>query len=255
MNCETDFVSRNTIFQDLTSSIANLALQTNPKSNGRFIVLDTDSVSGATLTNSGKTVGQSITESIGQLGEKMEFRRGIVSGSLQPSGSNEVRLTCGHVHGGGSELNKRGLGRIGCLVCLTARHSASLTSDEAREKVRILGKRLAQHIVGFAPVSLSEAEAVRKLDSNTAELETGESQQDYIDRTTLSRQSYLLGGPLDKAQDQSVFRVSDAVRNYVEEHNGLEDIAIKDFVRFECGEGIERQVNDFAQEVQKQAGL
>lgn len=66
VNCETDFVARNDEFAAFAEKIVNLVLEKQP---------DNLDALNATDFQAGKTVGESVTELTGKIGEKIDVRR------------------------------------------------------------------------------------------------------------------------------------------------------------------------------------
>jgi elongation factor Ts len=65
LNAETDFVARNTEFQEFASTLANIALE----------VVDLDALNGADFPGTGRIVSEELTQKIATIGEKMSLRR------------------------------------------------------------------------------------------------------------------------------------------------------------------------------------
>ncbi len=66
VNCETDFVARNDDFKAFAQEVADLALAETPA--------DLDTLKGLTLA-SGRTIGETVTDLMGKIGEKIDVRR------------------------------------------------------------------------------------------------------------------------------------------------------------------------------------
>jgi elongation factor Ts len=66
VNCETDFVARNQEFVSFAEEVAELALAAAPD--------DIDALLG-TRMKSGRTVGETVTDLVGKIGEKIDVRR------------------------------------------------------------------------------------------------------------------------------------------------------------------------------------
>ena len=143
-----------------------------------------------------------------------------------------------------------GLGRIGVLVGLQSDGDAAMLTG--------LGKQLAMHIAATAPASLS-------VDDLNSELVTRE-------RDVLIEEAKSSGKPQDIAEKM----VEGRMKKYYQEVVLLEQtsvidgetriadlvakagkdagtsVALTEFVRFNLGEGIEREESDFAAEVAAQ---
>lgn len=66
VNCETDFVARNDEFRTFAEDVVQVVLKTNPA--------DLDALSAEKL-DSGRTIGETVTDLTGKIGEKIEVRR------------------------------------------------------------------------------------------------------------------------------------------------------------------------------------
>ncbi|TPX67857.1 hypothetical protein SpCBS45565_g03466 [Spizellomyces sp. 'palustris'] len=260
VNAETDFVARSKDFSELVQRIGATALVVGedvvaaagiPSSSIVGIPLDgllacpalpPASATSSAIDFDGKTVQESIVETIGKLGENIKIRRAAVT-VASPSASGAT-FVGGYVHSGGDGSIPAGLGRIGALAMLQATPASSLTSTSSTSLSR-LAKQLAQHIVGFDPAVVSESgleSAVQK--EKSARLD-GESEQEHLDRVVLLRQQFVFGsGTVEEVLKQAEQQIGPDA-----------SIVIKEFVRWECGEGIDKKEDNFAEEVMKQAGM
>jgi elongation factor Ts len=227
VNAETDFVSRNENFQNFVEQVAAIACTAKG---------DVGVIAGTDFPGSGRSVAEELTHNIATIGENMNLRRAAYL-------SVSSGVVASYVHG----ALKPGLGKIGVLV--------GLESDAPADKLRDLGRQLAMHIAAARPETLSIA------DVDPANLER--------ERAVLSEQAAASG----KAPEIIEKMVEGRLRKYYQEVVLLEqtfvidnetkiakvvDKASKDlgapvklvgFVRFELGEGIEKESADFAAEV------
>ncbi|XP_063550672.1 elongation factor Ts, mitochondrial isoform X2 [Gorilla gorilla gorilla] len=200
VNCETDFVSRNLKFQLLVQQVAlgtmmhcqTLKDQPSTYSKG---FLNSSELSGlpAGPDREGSLKDQ-LALAIGKLGENMILKR--AAWVKVPSGF----YVGSYVHGAmqSPSLHKLVLGKYGALViCETSEQKTNLED---------VGRRLGQHVVGMAPLS------VGSLDDEPG----GEAE------TKMLSQPYLLDPSITLGQ-------------YVQPQG----VSVVDFVRFECGEGEE----------------
>jgi len=229
LNAETDFVARNTEFQDFARSLSGLALAAG----------DLDSLRAATYPDTGRTVEEELTQKIATIGENMTLRR-----MERLSVSNGAVVSYMH------NATADGLGRIGVLVALES------TADEAA--LQGLGKQLAMHIAATSPASLS----VDDLDKDAVQRErdvlieqakaSGKPQEiaekmvegrmkKYYQEVVLLEQTSVIDGET---------RISDVITKAGKDAGA--DIAMTAFVRFNLGEGIEKEETDFAAEVAAQ---
>ncbi|XP_040838720.1 elongation factor Ts, mitochondrial [Ochotona curzoniae] len=200
VNCETDFVSRNVKFQQLVQQVAlgtmlhcqSLQDELSTYSKG---FLDSKALSGLpTGPDREGFLKDQLALAIGKLGENMILKR--AAWVKVPSGFYVGSYVHGAVHS--PSLHNLVLGKYGALViCETAEQPANLED---------LGRRLGQHVVGMAPLS------VGSLDDEPG----GEAE------TKMLSQPYLLDPSITLGQ-------------YVQPQG----VSIVDFVRFECGEGEE----------------
>lgn len=229
INSETDFVARNEQFQDFVRKTANAAL----KSGG-----DVDALAKSDL--GGKSVADTLTGLIATIGENMNLRRTAV---LQVGKG----VVIGYVH----NALAANLGKIGVLV--------ALESDGKKDKLEALGKQIAMHVAAAYPQYLNK-EAV-----DTSALDR--------ERNVLLEQAKAEGKPEEIAKKM----VEGRLRKFYEEVCLLEQVFVIDnetkisqllenakadagapvkltgFARFQLGEGIAKEQDDFAAEVAKAA--
>ncbi|XP_059184481.1 elongation factor Ts, mitochondrial [Centropristis striata] len=197
VNCETDFVARNEKFQQLVKDVAFATLahhQNKTQSKAGYVK---SVLAGEELNNLSVDEGASLSDrvalTIGRLGENMSVRRAVSVAipSEWHFGS--------YIHGGVSGQTEVAMGRYGALVIFQG------GKDEERE---VLGRKLGQHVVGEAPLSLG----------NMDDLPCGESE------TRLLPQTFL----------------GDPSRTVAEFLRG-QQARVLDFVRFQCGESASEE--------------
>ena len=229
INAETDFVARNDIFQGFVSEVAQLAL-TNAEGD----------MLSATM-KSGKTIETTITDNIATIGENQSFRR-----STTLSVTNGVVVS--YIHGALAE----GLGKIGVLV--------ALESEADTTKLEALGKQLAMHIAAAKPqfntaddVDLAVIEAERKFLTEQA-LEEGKPAEIVAKmiegRLRKFKEEIVLADQIFVVDGES--QVSAVVANAAKELGA--NIKLTGFVSYILGDGIEKKVENFAEEVAKTMG-
>ncbi|KAJ1768926.1 Elongation factor Ts, mitochondrial [Coemansia sp. RSA 1813] len=228
IGCETDFVARNAMFVELASAIARSAMEQSPKSdrNGVLANIETEELATKMLDN--HNVADTITETIGRLGENIVLRRGKTVGS---PGAVDSIVVSGYVHGGVSGSSGVSTGKIGGLVAVRS----SICNSQHRHALNQLTKRLAQQVVGYAPRYATIAEWER---ARTSGVENGNEGPEVV---VLEAQQFLFGGG---TIGEVLAKVSNEIGAPVE---------IASFVRFERGEGIEKPAKpDFAEEIRQQ---
>ncbi|MCE2716573.1 MAG: translation elongation factor Ts [Pseudomonadota bacterium] len=233
INAETDFISRNEQFQKMVLQAAEAAASKD---------YTIESLAQAPFKGETATIGEEMTRLIAVIGENMNMRR-VQRLSVQ----NGIVAT--YVH----NATAPGLGRIGVLVALES------TGDTA--KLQELGKKIAMHVAAASPQSLD----VESLDASALERE----------RAVLIEQAKASGRPDDVIQKMVEGRVrkfyeevvlleqafvmdgktkiSDVVAQFAKEIGS--PITLTGFVRYNLGEGIEKEETDFAAEVQAQAKI
>ena len=228
VNAETDFVARNEQFQGFVETVARLVLTVGD---------DVEVLRAAPYPGSGRSVGDELTQLIATIGENMTIRR-----ARRVSVSEGVVAT--YVH----QTLKPGLGRIGVLVGVEA-------SGGEIETLEMLGRQVGMHVAAARPEALD----VSAVDPAALERE----------RAVLIEQARASGKPENILEKM----VDGRIRKYYEEvvlleqvwvHDGENRVKaivakagarLTDFVRFQLGEGVERETGDFAAEVAAAAGL
>ena len=226
VNAETDFVARNEQFQGFVNKVAELALNAN----------NLDELKAADYGN-GKSVEDTLTSLIATIGEHMTLRR-----------MESVEVANGEVVSYMHSALAPNLGKIGVLVALEA--------DSSKDKLAELGKQIAMHVAAARPEYLDkdsvDADAIEREKSVLTEkhrasgkpedrlegIVMGDLNKNFYGQICLLEQPFIMDGKTKVSQI-----VADAGS----------DITLKQFVRFELGEGIEKEEEDFAAEVAKVA--
>ncbi|KAI9504209.1 Elongation factor Ts, mitochondrial [Coemansia spiralis] len=230
LGCETDFVARNATFVDLASGIAQSAMAlTSPNSSAVLANIELGLLASKMLGN--RSIADTITETIGRLGENVVLRRATTIGC---AGASDSIVTSGYVHGGVPGSSGGSAGKIGSLVAIRS----SIRNSQHRHALNQLAKRIAQQVVGYAPrfATLKEwGEYTKTLKSDAAD--------ENPEAMVLEMQPFLFGGG---TVGEVLAKVSKEIDAPVE---------IASFVRYERGEGIEKPVKpSFAEEVRQQLG-
>jgi len=229
LNAETDFVARNSEFQAFASTLARLALGVD----------NIDGLKATDFPGTGRNVADELTQKIATIGENMSLRRmetlSVGSGSV-----------VSYIHNATAE----GLGRIGVLVALES------TADKA--SLDGLGKQIAMHIAATSPASLSisdlDPEAVaRERDVLIEQAKASGKPQEIAEKMVEGRMKKYYQEVVLLEQTSVIdgeTRIADVVAKAGKDAGA--DIALTGFVRFNLGEGIERESTDFAAEVAAQ---
>ena len=227
VNSETDFVARNETFQSMVSDIAGAALAA-----GGY-----DGLLAADFPGAGKSVEDHVTEMVGTIGENMNVRR-----------SEKLNVESGVVASYIHNQVVDGLGKIGVLVALES------TGDTA--KLEALGRQLAMHVAATNPLAanlddLDPAEIERERAVLIAEAKESGKPDEIIDKmvegrlrkfyeeVVLTSQTFVIDGET---------RIEKLLKNAGDDVGA--PVALKGFVRFELGEGVDKgEEADFAAEV------
>ncbi|GAA5251815.1 translation elongation factor Ts [Candidatus Rickettsia kedanie] len=226
VNSETDFVARNEQFQDLAKDIANLA-----------VIAKTIDTLKTSKMQSGKSVEEEIIENIATIGENLTLRRmdilEISEGAIGSYVHNEVVPN---------------LGKISVLVGL-----ASNAKDKA--KLEALAKQIAVHVAGNNPQSINDSSLDQALVERERKVFFEKSKEEgkpdniiekmvegrirkFFSEVVLLQQNFLFDPKLT---------VAEVIKN-AEKELGAE-IKIAKFIRYELGEGIEHEKQNFVDEV------
>ncbi|GMP53266.1 hypothetical protein CsSME_00018774 [Camellia sinensis var. sinensis] len=239
LNCETDFVARNEIFQYVALSLAKLALLVETSSqqvSGAFSIgpecleelkinLDHPKLNGE------KTVQNAITELAAMMGENVKLRRGIAMSA--PSGG----IISTYLH----SSPQPGLGRIAGILSLEV-EDGNTTLDSLQH----VGSELAMHVVATKPLFLTKdlvssdaLENEREILKSQAET-TGKSQmaiekmvegrlRKYFEEVVLMEQKFVVNDTIN---------VKTLLNNLSKEVGS--PVKIGGFCRIQIGEGIQR---------------
>ena len=233
VNSETDFVAKNEQFQDFVRTVSKLALDTGD---------DIGALAASNYPGTAGTVQDKLTANIATIGENQQLRRAklvsVNEGAVVP-----------YVHNAAGA----GIGKIGVLVALEG--SAPV------DKIEALGKSLAMHIAAANPLALHEEgldEALVERERAIAmEKAAGSGKpQNIIEKMVEGaiakfRKENALTSQLFVMDNKT--KIADVIQAAAKDAGG--SIALIDYVRFQLGEGIEKETSDFAAEVAAAAGI
>lgn len=233
VNSETDFVAKNDQFQDFVRNVTAIALSSD--------AADVDALASADYTGGG-TVSEKLVANIATIGENQTLRR---VGSVSVSNG----LVVDYVH----NAVVPGLGKIGVLV--------ALEGDASAEVLQPLGKQLAMHIAAAFPLALSADQIDPALLERERAIAAEKAAESGKPAEIIAK---MLDGAVAKfAKENALLSqlfvmdnktpIADVVAKAAKEAGA--SIALKDYVRFQLGEGIEKEESDFAAEVAAAAGV
>ena len=239
VNSETDFVAQNEKFRTYVAQVANQALNSEAADLDAFMA-------EAWAEDASKTVKDALVDMIAVISEKLSIRR------FQRIEENEGCVVS-YLHG---------QGRIGVIV--------DAKTDVVNDDVKTALKNVAMQITSMNPKYISAADIDEAYKEHEKEILLAQAIQENEQLPENKRKPQniiekMLIGRLNKQfkeiclLDQVYVRAEDGkqtVGQYLDQvgkANGTK-IVIKDFVRFETGEGIEKRQDNFAEEVMAQAG-
>ena len=213
VNSETDFVAKKDEFQSFADAVARRVLADSPDSLESLLAMP--------LAGNGTTIDDARKELVAKLGENINVRRFEI---LETDGTLGI-----YRHGA----------RIGVLVDLKG------GGDE-------LAKDVAMHIAASKPVCVAEADVPGELLEKekaifVAQAEESGKSADIIEKMVQGRlkkylgEVTLVGQAFVKDPDISVGKLL-----------GESNASVNRFLRLELGEGIEKQTENFADEVMAQ---
>ena len=227
VNSETDFVAKNEQFQDFVRNTTEAALAISGD--------DIDALKAAGYPGGG-TISEKLTANVATIGENQQVRR-------MKTVTVDKGIVVPYMHNAAAP----NLGKIGVLV--------ALESEAGADVLEPLGKQIAMHIAAAFPMALNaeglDADVIareRKVAGEKA-AETGKP---------ADVQAKMVDGAIAKfAKENALLSqvfvmdnktpIAEVVAKAAKEAGHA--IVLKDYVRFQLGEGIEKEVTDFAAEV------
>ncbi|WP_349516747.1 translation elongation factor Ts [Leuconostoc mesenteroides] len=217
LNSETDFVAGNAEFNELLNAVANTIVEFAPADVEAALALE---------VQEGQTLNDKIIGTTQITGEKITLRRFSV-------------------------VEKSDSENFGSYSHLAGSISALVVVDGASEEA---AKDIAMHVAAIAPQFVSDDQVPADVIAMEKEVQLASEdlngKPDNIkERMVEGRikkflaEISLLDQPFVKNGDQTVAQ-------FISSQNG----SVKSFVRYQVGDGIEKQVTDLAEEVAKQLG-
>lgn len=221
LNAETDFVARNTDFQQFLNDILPIALTCGTVEQLKEKPLN------------GKTVGGVLTDLVARIGENLSLRR--IERQRAAAG-----VVVPYIHTAAAP----NLGKIGVLAALEG------TADTAA--LTELGKKIAMHIAAARPAFLAvsdvdEATRAHEKDIYAEQAKASGKPPQIIEK--------MVEGRLRKFYEETVLTEQAFV---MDPDKKVKDILaeasakVVGFSRFALGEGLEKKADNFAEEVSKQ---
>ncbi|WP_242139044.1 translation elongation factor Ts [Sphingomonas sp. TREG-RG-20F-R18-01] len=231
VNSETDFVAKNEQFQTFVRDVTSVALRLGD---------DIAVIKAASLGEN--TVEETLTNNIATIGENQNLRRAkrleVTQGAVIPYIHNQAA---------------QGLGKIGVLV--------ALESDAGYDVLEPLGKQIAMHIAAAFPLALNEDGLDPEIVARERAIATEKAAESGKPADIVAK---MVDGAIAKYRKENALvsqllvmdgktKISDVVANAAKAAG--KSIELKDYVRFQLGEGIEKEATDFAAEVAAASGV
>ncbi len=214
VNCETDFVARSDQFAEFVQTVADHCLKAKAQTLEELLQLP--------LSSGQESIEKARQELVTKIGENVQIRR-------MASLSSEQGIIGSYLHGN----------RIGVLVSIN-------------KKELELAKDLAMHIAATNPQAIDADQVPAEIIHREREIFIAQSKEsgkpdNIIEKMVSGRiakflkEICLVDQPFIKDQEQTIGTLLKA-----------RQAQVLAFVRFEVGEGIEKEVKDFAAEVKSQ---
>ena len=232
VNSETDFVAKNEKFGAFVSDVVEQVFATNSTTAEELLTEQF-------VKDNSKTVREELVSQIAVIGENLSIRRFAKI--------NSDGIIVPYIHGGG---------RIGVLV----EANADVVNDEVKDAL----KNIAMQIAALNPKYTNRDEVSEEFIAHEKEILLAQIKNDPKESQKPEKViEGMINGRINKEMkeicllDQVYVKAEDGkqtVAQYVAEVAKAtgSNLAIKGFVRYETGEGIEKKEENFAEEVAKQ---
>ena len=233
VNAETDFVAKNEKFRGYVAQVAEQAMETEAADIDAFLA-------EAWALDTTKTVKEALAAQIAVIGENMNIRR-----FAQVEEQNGFIASYTHMGG-----------KIGVLV--------DVETDVVNDAVKEMAKNVAMQVAALKPLYTSDSEVSAEYIEHEKEILMAQIQNDPKESQKPEKviQGMITGRIKKELKeicllDQVYVKAEDgkqSVAQYVAQVAKANNatVAVKGFVRFETGEGIEKKEENFAEEVAKQ---
>ena len=229
VNSETDFVAKNEKFQTYVGKVAEQALASEAADLDAFM-------EEAWLEDTSKTVKDVLVEQVAVIGENLKIRR-------FEKASVENGCIVDYIHGGG---------RIGVVVVAE--------SDVVNEAM----KNIAMQIAALNPKYIDRSEVSADYIAHEKEILLAQIMNDPKES---QKPEKVINGMIEGRVNKELKEICLVDQVYVKAEDGKQTVgkyleavskevgakvAVKKFIRFETGEGLEKKNEDFAAEVAAQ---
>ena len=218
VNAETDFVSRNELFQNAARNAGQAGLKNE------------------TVEGVAAAVGDELTNLIATIGENMVVRR-------MARHSVDQGVVASYIH----NAIAPDLGRIAVLV--------AVESAGDQDALKDMGRKIAMHIAATSPLSLSSDDLDPAAVERERAVLTEKAKEEGKPEAMIAK---IVDGQISKFQREVVLLEQPFVMNPDQTVKQLvadtakalgAPVTLKGFTRLALGEGVEKKVDDFAAEV------
>jgi elongation factor Ts len=221
VNSETDFVARNDEFQEFVATVAERVGESGVESVDAAQDLEID----------GTSLSDAVNERIATLGENIRIRR--IDRMANDGGTIGT-----YIHAGS---------QIGVLV------SVEVDGDPEDDEVQSFARDVAMHIAAMDPPFLSPNAIPEEAMESQEEVFAAQMEEQGKPEHIIPQ---IVEGKIDKWKTEHSLTeqpfVKDSDRTVGELQESLENVEVVDFVRYEVGEGVEEDEENFAEEVHEQ---
>ncbi len=236
VNSETDFVAKNEKFQNYVEAVAEQALASDAADIDAFM-------DEPWREDASKKVKDVLVEQIAVIGENLKIRR-----FEKVSAENGMVVT--YLHGGG---------RIGVIV--------AADTDVCNDAVKEALTNIAMQVAALSPKYVTKDEIPADYIEHEKEILMAQIKNDPKESQKLEK---VIEGMINGRINKELKEVCLVDQIYVKDTAGKQTVAqylaqvakennanvtLKQFVRFETGEGLEKKNEDFAAEVAAQMGM
>ena len=233
VNSETDFVAKNEKFQTYVGKVAEQALASNAADMDAFM-------EEAWLEDSSKTVKDVLVEQVAVIGENLKIRR-------FEKVTAENGCIVDYIHGGG---------RIGVIV--------AAKTETVNDTVKDAMKNIAMQIAALNPKYIDRSEVSAEYIAHEKEILLAQIMNDPKES---QKPEKVINGMIEGRVNKELKEICLVDQVYVKAEDGKQTVgkyleavskevgakvAVKKFIRFETGEGLEKKNEDFAAEVAAQ---
>lgn len=222
VNSETDFVARNDQFQDFVSSVTDEVGEAG---------IETADEARDDLELDGESLEDAVNEQIASLGENIRLRR-------VDRRRNDDGTVGTYIHAGS---------QIGVLV------SVDVDGSGESDDVQSFARDVAMHIAAMDPPFLSPDDIPDEARESQEEVFAAQMEDEGKPEHIIPQ---IVEGKIEKWETENSLSeqpfVKDSDVTVGELQDSIGNVEIADFVRYEVGEGIDEEEEDFAEEVQQQ---